>query len=87
VEFAGSAWPTFASLYPGDRYVDWTCLDGCNWGSNYPGKTGWIAFKDLDSYSYYRPSFLASRVRTNVSARLSMFHTISRSVAVALKMK
>ena len=23
-----------APLYPGDAYVDWTCLDGYNWGTN-----------------------------------------------------
>ena len=23
-----------SSLYPGDSYVDWTCLDGYNWGTN-----------------------------------------------------
>ena len=23
-----------ASLYPGDAYVDWTCLDGYNWGTS-----------------------------------------------------
>ncbi len=52
VEFAGSPYPTFASLYPGDKYVDWTCLDGYNWGSNFPEKSGWISFKDLYSYAY-----------------------------------
>ena len=29
-----TTWPTYASLYPGDSYVDWTCLDGYNWGTN-----------------------------------------------------
>ena len=24
----------FDQLYPGDAYVDWTCLDGYNWGGN-----------------------------------------------------
>jgi hypothetical protein len=26
-----------APLYPGDAYVDWTCLDGYNWGANHAG--------------------------------------------------
>jgi hypothetical protein len=24
-----------AGLYPGDEYVDWTCMDGYNWGTDY----------------------------------------------------
>jgi len=31
---SGSATIPFANLYPGDSYVDWTCLDGYNWGSD-----------------------------------------------------
>ena len=53
IEFnASSGWPSLASLYPGDAYVDWTCLDGYNWGPDYPVKGGWISFKNLYSYSY-----------------------------------
>jgi len=37
---------SLASLYPGDSYVDWTCLDGYNW--NDP----WKSFADL-----FRPSY------------------------------
>jgi hypothetical protein len=29
---AGSTTTAFSELYPGDKYVDWTCLDGYNWG-------------------------------------------------------
>lgn len=40
VEYPGSVTP-LRSLYPGDRYVDWTCLDGYNWGTH-PGRgNGW----------------------------------------------
>jgi hypothetical protein len=35
-----------ASLYPGDSYVDWTCLDGYN------GDDPWTSFSDLFSSSY-----------------------------------
>jgi beta-mannanase len=42
--------PSFASLYPGDGYVDWTCLDGYNWGPIRP--TGWQSFDGVYSYSY-----------------------------------
>ncbi len=32
------------SLYPGDKYVDWTCLDGYNWGTNPADPKGWKSF-------------------------------------------
>ena len=32
-----------AELYPGDAYVDWTCLDGYNWGTN-PRRDAWRSF-------------------------------------------
>ncbi len=35
--------------YPGDEYVDWTGLDGYNWG---PSKGGWTSFSDLYSTTY-----------------------------------
>lgn len=35
-----------ASLYPGDAYVDWTCLDGYN------GDNPWASFQDLFQSSY-----------------------------------
>ena len=47
-----------ASLYPGDAYVDWTCLDGYNWGTN-PGASGpgsslrgWKSFHRLFHSTY-----------------------------------
>jgi hypothetical protein len=40
-----------ASLYPGDEYVDWTCLDGYNWG---PAKGGWKSFDQLYSSTYHQ---------------------------------
>ena len=45
-----TTWPTYASLYPGDSYVDWTCLDGYNWGTN--KKEGWQTFDQIYNYSY-----------------------------------
>jgi hypothetical protein len=33
-----------ASLYPGDSYVDWTCLDAYNWGTNPASPKGWRSF-------------------------------------------
>jgi mannan endo-1,4-beta-mannosidase len=43
---------TFASLYPGDSYVDWTCLDAYNWGTNPAAPHGWSAFNSLYGHSY-----------------------------------
>jgi hypothetical protein len=35
-----------AGLYPGDSYVDWTCLDGYNWGSP------WRSFSEVFKSTY-----------------------------------
>ena len=32
IEYGGST--SLAALYPGDAYVDWTCIDGYNWGTS-----------------------------------------------------
>lgn len=41
----------FTVYYPGDAYVDWTSLDGYNWGSNY-SSGGWSSFKTIFSNAY-----------------------------------
>jgi hypothetical protein len=41
----------FGNLYPGPRYVDWTCLDGFNWG-NTPNSAGWQSFQHVFSSTY-----------------------------------
>jgi hypothetical protein len=46
----GNKMRDLASLYPGDEYVDWTGLDGYNWG---PGKGGWTSFDRLYSSTYH----------------------------------
>jgi len=38
-----------ASLYPGDEYVDWTSLDGYNWGGS-----EWTSFGELYGATYQR---------------------------------
>ena len=40
-------------LYPGDDYVDWTCLDGFNWGVR-RGSPGWRSFSQIFAASYRR---------------------------------
>ena len=41
-------------LYPGDAYVDWTCLDGFNWGTN-PNSAvqAWRSFYALFNPTYH----------------------------------
>jgi hypothetical protein len=39
------------SLYPGDSYVDWTGLDGFNWGDRH-GSPGWLSFNQIFGTSY-----------------------------------
>jgi hypothetical protein len=43
-----------ASLYPGDEYVDWTGLDGYNWGTNPSSPQGWKSFEQLFGATYDR---------------------------------
>jgi beta-mannanase len=45
VVFSGST--PLSSLYPGDSYVDWTCLDGYN-----KGGTAWTSFENIFAPSY-----------------------------------
>jgi hypothetical protein len=51
VDYAGSVRP-LARLYPGDRYVDWTCLDGYNWGTNPARPQGWLSFARVFGPTY-----------------------------------
>jgi hypothetical protein len=37
--------------YPGAKYVDWTCLDGFNWGDT-RNSAGWMTFKETFSSTY-----------------------------------
>jgi hypothetical protein len=50
-------WWNLYGLYPGDGYVDWTCLDGYNWGTTGPGspgalRGGWQSFYFLYESTY-----------------------------------
>lgn len=50
VKFTGST--SLAFLYPGDAYVDWTCIDAYNFGTN-PIKPGtWTSFSSLVQPTY-----------------------------------
>jgi hypothetical protein len=38
--------------YPGDAYVDWTCLDGFNWAKNGVNSQPWRSFDEIFGRSY-----------------------------------
>jgi Glycosyl hydrolase family 26 len=40
-------------LYPGDAYVDWTCVDGFNWGDTH-NSAGWQTFNEVFHSTYKR---------------------------------
>ncbi len=52
VEYSGST--SLASLYPGDSYVDWTCLDGYNSGTNPAKPDSWKTFGQVYKASYQK---------------------------------
>ena len=41
-----------SELYPGNEYVNWTGLDGYNWGTNPVSPKGWISFDKLYGAAY-----------------------------------
>jgi hypothetical protein len=45
--------------YPGDRYVDWTGLDGYNWGPESPLALPWQTFDQLFASSYRQVARIA----------------------------
>jgi hypothetical protein len=47
-----NAFLDLASQYPGDAYVDWTCLDGYNWGTNPVKPDRWRSFDELYESTY-----------------------------------
>jgi beta-mannanase len=43
----------YAEFYPGNAYVDWTCVDGYNWGTDPNGhKLGWQTFDQVFHSAY-----------------------------------
>ncbi|HVZ67508.1 MAG TPA: glycosyl hydrolase [Patescibacteria group bacterium] len=50
--------PSYKDLYPGDKYVDWTCLDGYNWGTT-QSWSKWTSFTDIFGSSYQTISDIA----------------------------
>lgn len=50
VNFPGST--SLASLYPGNAYVDWICMDGYNHGTHTSQWTSWVPFKSVFGPTY-----------------------------------
>jgi beta-mannanase len=44
--------PSYASLYPGDEYVDWVAIDTYNWGTSRPEWSSWQTFPEIFETSY-----------------------------------
>jgi hypothetical protein len=55
--FPGST--SLAQLYPGNSYVDWTCIDGYNFGLNPLKYTRWTSFYEVISPTYNALTSLA----------------------------
>jgi hypothetical protein len=52
VDFSRKLTP-MRETYPGNRYVDWTCLDGFNWGKT-SNSIGWQGFNHIFHSTYQR---------------------------------
>jgi hypothetical protein len=48
----GGSLKALQTQYPGDAYVDWSALDGYNWGTNPAGPKGWRSFDQLFETTY-----------------------------------
>jgi hypothetical protein len=57
VDFTGNLTP-LEKLYPGNGYVDWTCLDGFNWGKTH-NSVGWQSFSEVFDSTYKRVAKIA----------------------------
>ncbi|HEX3042923.1 MAG TPA: glycosyl hydrolase [Solirubrobacterales bacterium] len=62
------------SLYPGNSYVDWTCLDAYNWGSKAANPRPWRSFSEIIDPAY---SELAKKVAPGKPMMLGEFATSS----------
>ena len=56
-----SGWKKYRQLYPGDSYVDWTCLDGYNWGPGPAFSAPWRPFDTIFRSTYNRVVQMAPR--------------------------
>ena len=64
IEFPGSA--PLAPLYPGDEYVDWTCMDGYNWywGWKTPGEVFGATYDKIQGIAPDKPVLIGETAST-----------------------
>ena len=62
------------SLYPGAAYVDWTCLDGYNWGKNPVNPRPWRSFAEIFDPAY---KLVAKKIAPHKPLMLGEFATSS----------
>ncbi|HEY8082888.1 MAG TPA: glycosyl hydrolase [Solirubrobacterales bacterium] len=67
-------------LYPGDAYVDWTCMDGFNWGKNGTNPHKWRSFGEIFDSTY---RLLAKRVAPSKPILLAEIASTGRPRAKA----
>ncbi len=48
----GHRFGSLKRLYPGNRYVDWTCMDGFNWANSPANPHRWQSFDSIFSSTY-----------------------------------
>ncbi len=81
----------YADLYPGNAYVDWTGLDGYNWGTTQPW-SHWQSFSEIFSQSYNalislaptKPLMLGEVNTTNVGGDKALWYTDVLSMQIPL---
>lgn len=50
IVYSGST--SLSQLYPGNSYVDWTCIDGYNWGNSGGRNDPWLSFSQIMKPTY-----------------------------------
>jgi mannan endo-1,4-beta-mannosidase len=71
-------------LYPGDGYVDWTCLDGYNWGQNAVNPKPWRSFSEIFEPAY---NLVTKKIAPRKPLMLGEFATSSMGGHKALWIK
>jgi len=59
------------SYYPGSRFVDWTCLDGFNWGRNASNPVAWTSFRKIFASAYDEITKKIARDKPMILAELA----------------
>jgi hypothetical protein len=60
-DVADPSLPSYASLYPGDEYVDWVAIDAYNWGTSQPSGGIWQTFPEIFDDSHEQMDALTNK--------------------------